>query len=108
MRAEDGVSTALRTHQAEMVRSLDDLRALRDNPLQLPDVPITLISGTKASKMGTRQRQALIAAHKSRAAAAPQGVHVNAVESGHMVPFTEPRLIADEVLRIVEIVNAKP
>jgi hypothetical protein len=45
---------------------------------------------------------------RSRATAAPQGVHVNAVESGHMVPFTEPRLIAEEVLRVVEIVAEKP
>jgi pimeloyl-ACP methyl ester carboxylesterase len=106
MRAEDGTPEALRTHQAEMVRSLDDLKRLRDDPLTLPDVPITLISGTKASKMGTR-RQAMFAAHKSLAAAAPQGVHVNADESGHMVPFSEPQPIVDEVLRIVDIVDPR-
>jgi pimeloyl-ACP methyl ester carboxylesterase len=107
MKAEDATPTALRTHQAEMSGSLDDLRGLRDDPAALPEVPVTLVSGTKSSPLGRRRRTALVAAHRARAEALPQGRHVTADRSAHMVPFTEPDVVADEVLRIVDLVRAK-
>ena len=36
------------------------------------------------------------------AAAAPTGWHVPAERSSHYVPFTEPDLVVDEVLRVID------
>lgn len=44
---------------------------------------------------------ALTAAHRRTAAAFPNGRLVEARRSGHLVMFTEPELIVDEILRIV-------
>jgi pimeloyl-ACP methyl ester carboxylesterase len=101
MRAEDGTADALRAHAAEMATSSADLRRLHAEPLAPPEVPLVVISGTVGGRLERNQRDALVAAHRARADAAPQGRHVLATRSGHMVPFTEPELIADEVLRLV-------
>jgi pimeloyl-ACP methyl ester carboxylesterase len=85
-----------------MAASLDDLRRLRAEPPVLPDVPVTVMSGGRSSRLGRTRRTALIAARQARAEALPQGRHVRAERSGHYVPFIEPQLIADEILRIVD------
>jgi pimeloyl-ACP methyl ester carboxylesterase len=105
MRAEDGTRAATRTHVAEVVGSLDDLRRLLHEPPALPDVPVTVISGTVASRLEGEHRPALVAAHQARADAAPQGRHVLAERSGHMVPFTEPDLVVAEILRVLDLVR---
>jgi pimeloyl-ACP methyl ester carboxylesterase len=102
MRAEDATGPALRTMGAELRQSLADLARLRDAPPTLPDVPVTFITGTKASRLEARRRAALLAAHRAHAGSLPRGRHVTADRSSHYVPFTEPELVADEVLRIVE------
>jgi pimeloyl-ACP methyl ester carboxylesterase len=108
MRAEDGTVAAARTQRAEMTASLADLRRLRDEPLTMPDVPVTLVSGLRASWFEGRSRKGLLDAHRARAAALPQGRHVGAARSGHYVPFVEPELVAEEILRIVDAVRPKP
>lgn len=105
LRGEDGTVDAVRVQAAELRSSGDDLRMLRDHPLSLPDVPATVISGTKAGMGEKEWRDELVAAHRVTAAAQRQGRHVTADESSHLVPFTEPELIVGEVLRIVEIVS---
>ena len=66
MRAEDGSTAASRTLQAEVVAHTDDLRTLRDAPPVLPDVPVTLISGTLPSRLERGRRGELIKAHRER------------------------------------------
>jgi pimeloyl-ACP methyl ester carboxylesterase len=44
----------------------------------------------------------LVAAHRERAAALPRGRHVEAPRSGHLVMFTDPQIVVDEILRIVD------
>jgi pimeloyl-ACP methyl ester carboxylesterase len=100
----DGSVASARTHQAELATCNADLRGLRDQPVALPDVPTTWITGTKPSRISGKQRACLRAAHVAAAEAAPQGRQVDAPESGHMVPFTEPALVAGEVLRVVDLV----
>ncbi|HEX7131792.1 MAG TPA: alpha/beta hydrolase, partial [Iamia sp.] len=90
LRAEDGTRAATRTHVAEVVGSLADLRRLEADPPVLPDVALTVISGTRAGRLEGGHRPELVAAHRARADAAAQGRHVEAQRSGHMVPFTEP------------------
>ncbi|HEY8547052.1 MAG TPA: alpha/beta hydrolase [Acidimicrobiales bacterium] len=106
MLAEDGTVAAMRTHTAESAGSIADLRRLRAEPETLPDVPVTLITGTRASSKRARaQRAALTAAHRQRAESLPQGRHVPAPASGHHVPLTDPALVAEEVLRLVDAVG---
>ncbi len=103
MRAEDGTAAAVATQVAEVARSIDDLRELRDDPPALPDVPVTVISGTARSRLEPKgQRDDLVVAHRRRAEGLPQGRWVEAARSSHMVPFTEPDLVATEVLRLVD------
>lgn len=102
MRAEDGTRAAAVTQAAELVGSIDDLRRLLEEPPEQPDVPIVVISGTKRSRTEpSGQREALVAAHQRRAAEAPQGRWVEAAGSSHLVPFTEPDLVAAEVLSLL-------
>lgn len=102
MRDQDGTTGALRAQLAELASSIDDLRRLRDDPLVLPDVPVTVISGTKTGLLERSRRPALVEAHAATAAAHPQGRHVHADRSSHYVPFSEPDLVAAEILSVVE------
>src|SRR3546814_5464921 len=62
MIAEDGTLAATRTLVAEMASFYDDLRHLRDVPLALPDVPVSVISGlvTSRSEEHTSELQSLM------------------------------------------------
>ncbi len=102
-RAEDGTVEAMRAQGAEMAASVQDLRELRQHPPVLPDVPVTVISGGRVGRLERSQRLPLIEAHRAGAEAHPQGRHVRAEGSSHMVPFTEPRVVVDEVLRVVRL-----
>jgi pimeloyl-ACP methyl ester carboxylesterase len=102
MRAEDGTVGAVRTMGAELASCIADTRALRANPPELPDVPVTVISGMVTTRVERGRRPDLIAAHRIRAAAHPRGRHVEATASSHYVPFTEPELIATEVQRMLD------
>jgi pimeloyl-ACP methyl ester carboxylesterase len=102
MRAEDGTVTAARAQRAELLHSIDDLERLRDARPTLPDVPVTVISGARVSPLERGRRPALIDAHRVTASSMRQGRHVEATASGHYVPFTEPALVAAEIVRVVE------
>jgi pimeloyl-ACP methyl ester carboxylesterase len=102
LRAEDGTPAAVKEQLAELRASTDDLRRLRDEPLDLPDVPVSIISGTRTGFLERGLRGELVAAHRARADALPQGRHVTADQSSHYVPFTDPDLVVAEILRIVE------
>jgi pimeloyl-ACP methyl ester carboxylesterase len=101
--AEDGTKAAIGTQLAELAASTEDLRRCRDEPLALPDVPVTVISGTVTGFLERGRRPELVVAHRATAAALRQGRHVTADASSHYVPFTEPQLVADEILRIVDL-----
>ncbi len=80
---------------------LTELHAWRGDPPALPDVPVTVISGSLADGMPRRVRDAATAAGRYRAAQSRQGRHVVAARSGHYIPATEPDLIAAEIRRLV-------
>ena len=69
----------------------------------MPDVPVSVISGTVTTWIERARRPALVAANRETAAAFPQGRHARAERSSHYVPFTQPELVAAEVLRVVEL-----
>jgi pimeloyl-ACP methyl ester carboxylesterase len=102
--AESGSVAAARAQAQELATCDADLRRLRDTPHPTPELPITLISGTRRPRLGSaaRRRDCLVAAHERRAAAAPQGRHVRAERSEHMVMITEPDLVITEIARLLD------
>lgn len=90
--------TAARMMTAENAHVVRGLRSLRLDPLDLGDVPLTVISGRQAGRLEQTVREQLSAAHATTARAHPAGRYVEAHRSGHLVPFTEPDLVADEIL----------
>lgn len=102
--AESGSVAAARAQQQELASCDADLRRLRDAPHPPPAVPITLISGTRRPRLrgAAQRRDCLVAAHERRAAAAPQGRHVRAERSEHMVMVTEPELVVGEIERLID------
>jgi pimeloyl-ACP methyl ester carboxylesterase len=99
---EDTSVPAARAMQAEMGSILPDLTSLRDRDLPPIDIPFTTISGGRVGRFDRATRAALVASHEARAAASPHSRHVTAERSGHMVPFSEPHLIAAEILRVLD------
>jgi pimeloyl-ACP methyl ester carboxylesterase len=98
---EDASLAGARALQAELRPFTDDMRALRDAPLPVPQVPLTILSGTRRTRVGAALRAALIGVHQRRAASAPLGRHVRAERSTHYVPISEPELVVHEILRVV-------
>lgn len=101
----EAFTPALVATQAEQARTyLDELRAWRQAPPDLGDIPVTIISGGLAKGsdgMPARVRAAANASHAFRVAQHRGGRHVVAERSGHYVPLTEPEVIADEIRRLV-------
>jgi len=100
-RQEDFTLQAARTMVAEGTLFLEDLRALRDCPLKLEGTEVSVISGTRMSRMERKFRPALHEAHRSTAAALVGGRLIEAPHSGHMIMYSEPLLIADEIKRMI-------
>ncbi|GAA1972096.1 alpha/beta hydrolase [Amycolatopsis minnesotensis] len=102
MRAEGFTVAAMRTRAAELASVEQDLRSLRENTPELGEIPVTVISAGKTSAgMNARVRALADASHEYRASRSSRGRHVHAGLSGHMVPETEPGLIADEIRRLL-------
>lgn len=104
--AETSTVPSAKAFAAELRPFSTDLAAWRDDPPAEAPCPLTVITGTAPTRSQRRNREALLAAHVARAAAHPGGRHVRAEASDHLVLVTEPELVADEVLRLVE--GARP
>lgn len=81
-----------------VVAGLGDLR--QDQP-NLDDIPVSVISGLKAGVLERSVRHSLVRAHESTAQQHAQGRFVPAKASGHMIPLTQPGLIASEALSLI-------
>lgn len=102
--ARDGFTVDLvHTHAKQIKTFLDELRAFRDHPPTLGDIPVTVISGGRTGAgMNARTRADATASHAQRAARSPMGRHVVATNSGHIVPITDPHLIVAETQRLAQ------
>jgi len=101
-RREDFTLQAARTMLAEGRTFLEDLKALHDRPLKLEGTEVSVISGTLISKMEQKFRPALHEAHRQTAIVLAVGRLVEAPNSGHMIMYTEPDLIVDEIIRMID------
>jgi pimeloyl-ACP methyl ester carboxylesterase len=99
-RAEDFTMRAARTMIAEQDQFSEGLRNLREQPHELGALDVSVITGTKLPRLDKTTRTALTAAHRRTAATFPKGRLVEAQRSGHLIMFTEPDVIVDEILRI--------
>ncbi|MGO1405482.1 alpha/beta fold hydrolase [Agrococcus casei] len=93
--------TAARASNAELLGVTAGLEGLLAHPEAETDAPVTVISGARSGRSDRRQRAELIRAHQRRAVQARNGRHVLAPHSGHMVPLSEPEVVADEVRRLL-------
>ncbi|UNK70278.1 alpha/beta hydrolase [Microbacterium sp. H1-D42] len=94
-------TAAARAAAEEYRRVVAGLTTLRDSPLDLGRIPITVISGLGRPKHGARQRAEIVAAHQVSASQHPGARFVGAERSEHLIPFTEPQLVADEALALL-------
>jgi pimeloyl-ACP methyl ester carboxylesterase len=95
--AAAGSVTAARATAAEQRHLLPGLAALAAHPdtsTTLPGVPVRVISGTASGAITRRQRDDLVRAHRRSAAAAEDGAWIPAPRSEHMVPVTDPGVVA--------------
>ncbi|MGX1832223.1 alpha/beta fold hydrolase [Paenibacillus taichungensis] len=100
-RSEDFTVQAARTMVAESKLFLNDLASLLVTPLELGDLEVSIISGTKTG-MGERKiRPAIIEAHRRTVSTLTNAKWIGADQSSHMVMFTDPQVIVDEILRMV-------
>ncbi|WP_338552772.1 hypothetical protein [Paenibacillus sp. KS-LC4] len=99
-RKEDFTIAAANMLIAELTTFSDDLAALRDKPLELGDLEVCVISGTKPVRLEQKLRTAITAAHRATAASLAGGTFVEAPQSDHLVLFTDPAIIVEEVLRM--------
>ena len=72
----------------------------KGTPSALGDLPIRVISGQLADPFGAKIRVALERAHRQTAEQNAGAVYVAAHESAHMIPLTEPGLIASETIAL--------
>ena len=95
--AAAGSVGAARATAAEQRHLLPGLQAVAVHPgttATLPGVPVRVISGTAPGALTRRQRADLVRAHRASAAAAADGAWIPAPRSEHMVPVTDPDVVA--------------
>ncbi len=90
--------TSARTAAAEMIHVVDGLTELRRHPPFLEQVPVHVISGQRATFLDRSRRVDLVTAHRITADSFSMGRFVPAPKSNHMVPISEPELIAAQIL----------
>ncbi len=67
-----------------------------------PDLPIVVLTGTKASlQMRKSFKEAHIALNEELAALTSSSSHVITVKSGHTLLFTEPELVIDAIRSVI-------
>lgn len=92
---------AAATMRAENAHVTAGLRRLRDAPPDLGALPVRVISGRRAGRLARSGRDALSRAHRQTADALASGSYVEAVRSGHLVPLSEPDLVAGQALELL-------
>ena len=91
--------TATEAAAAEAELFLSEIDWLSKQPLRLDGVDVCVISGMKGSKIIAKIRRELIVAHQKIAVA---GRWVPATKSAHNIPLSEPELIAEQIVDMVD------
>ncbi|WP_435081377.1 alpha/beta fold hydrolase [Clavibacter michiganensis] len=92
-----GSVRAARATAAEQRHLLPGLAGLVGSTSPLPGIPVRMISGTASGRLTRGQRRDLVRAHRASAAAFDQGAWIPAPHSEHMVPVTDPDVVATAI-----------
>lgn len=95
---EDFTIQAVQTMNAESRQMLSELTQLKQRPPGLGELDVRIISGTLLTGAERSIRPAIMKAHQQSVAALPNGRWIEASNSGHMVIFSEPQLIVQEIM----------
>ncbi|MGV0595168.1 alpha/beta fold hydrolase [Mycolicibacterium vulneris] len=71
----------------------------------LPDVPVTVLSGNRTSRLLSKTHRAILASHRKLASQAPQGRHF-VIDAGHNIPLDRPHAITTAIAEIIDTVTA--
>ncbi|MGF6356371.1 pimeloyl-ACP methyl ester carboxylesterase [Paenibacillus sp. 4624] len=100
-RREDFTIQAARTMAAEGKNFLQDLKGLQEQPPKLGELEVSIISGTLPGKGERKIRPAIVEAHRQTVSKLANARWVEAARSGHMVMFTDPEVIINEIMRMI-------
>lgn len=103
---EDFTVRAASTMLAEGKTFLSDMAALLEHPPDLGNLEVSVISGTKPGKGEGKIRPALITAHRQTVSQLSNARWIGADQSGHMVMYTDPQVIIDEIVRMINDVSS--
>lgn len=98
---EDYTVQAAQTVAAETKDFVQDMKWLREQPPRLDDLEVSIVSGTRPGKGERRIRPGIVAAHQETVSKLSNARWVEAPHSGHLVMFTDPEIIIDEILRMI-------
>jgi pimeloyl-ACP methyl ester carboxylesterase len=96
-----GSVRAARATAAEQRHLLPGLAGLVGSASLLPGIPVRVISGTTAGPLTGGQRRDLVRAHRASAAAFEHGAWIPAPRSEHMVPVTDPDVVAGAIAALL-------
>ncbi len=92
----------IKVWDAELEPFIPGLTTLREEPDPLTGIDVTLVSGAGPKQMKADFRPALVEAHRKTVEMLDLGNLVVATKSGHYTPMTEPGLVADDTVKMVE------
>lgn len=91
-----------RNAEEELKHIVPGLDLLRQEPDLLEGIEVTVVSGMDPDLMTREYRPAMIEAHRKTAAALDRGRLVEAENSAHFTPITQPELVNREILAMIE------
>jgi pimeloyl-ACP methyl ester carboxylesterase len=100
-RRENLSRATMRTSAAEMAALAQGLAVLRAGDPPPPGIPVTVISGGRCGPMEKRIRPTVVESHRRYAAALPQGRHLVAERSGHLIQLDQPDIIVTELQTLI-------
>ncbi|MEU7145089.1 alpha/beta hydrolase [Nocardia sp. NPDC046473] len=73
--------------------------------VDLPDIPIAILSATRTAGFASKAHHDVLAIHERRAATAPQGQHIPVPDAGHSIQRHNPAAVTEAIRRIVRQVD---
>ena len=99
-RREDFTVQAARTMAAEE-KVFAGFKEVTGTASQVGDLEVSIISGTLPGKGERKIRPAIVEAHRQTVSKLSNARWIEAARSGHMVMFTDPEVIIDEIMRMI-------
>lgn len=90
---------------AQEARELTELPSLPKLMIDLSEVPVVALVGAQAGPGETKGRAAMLDLFHSELQSHSHARFVTAADSGHYIPWQEPDLVAEEIIRLVRAVR---